>query len=76
MGFYVTGETSVPIPIKLFCSVTAPHDGVGWNATVDMVNVPGHGRGSAEGVSVSDAFQNALLVALATSNEPEPETLS
>jgi hypothetical protein len=63
-------------PVKMFCTVTPPHDGSGWNATVDIVNVPGRGRGSAEGTSVSDAFSNALLVALATSNEPEPETLS
>ncbi len=55
-------------PIPLLVLVTPPNDGMDWMASV-TVAVSGRGSGTACGDSVGQAFQDALMIALASGPE-------
>lgn len=63
-------------PIKLEVEITAPHEGMQWTCRVEVTNIPGNRIGFAEASTVAEAFNDSVLVALATRYEPEENNIS
>lgn len=58
-------------PVKLEVEIEPPNDGIMWHVRVGLASGRFDGSGEAEGISVGDAFQEALTVALARSSGGE-----
>ena len=61
--------------VSLDVSLETPQEGLGWIARVEVVNSPGR-AGIAESDSVGEAFERALLVALASGVDQEGSRVS